>query len=409
MLIGGNVKLALKTLRAARWRSTLTMLGIIIGVASVVVTVSLGEGVRKQVEGQIRHLGNDVITIRAGKTNTSSTTGIIKSINLQTSVGNSGLSEKDYAAVKSSNGVKQAIPFALINASPKTDERELSNAFVIGTTAGVPELLNQNVRFGEYFTADEINKKIAVIGHRVAEDLFGENVPIGKSMYLRGERYIVSGIFDQFESSPLSPYADYNNAIFIPLNSAKQINNDQIFIYQVLAKSKDPAQTNVIANNIKANMLIEHGGQEDFSVLKQDENLAVSNAILNLMTGLIAGIAAISLVVGGIGIMNIMLVSVIERTGEIGVRKAVGATNSQILGQFITESAVLSLAGGIIGIILSLLIGYLVRVFTDIKPAVTWPIMLIALGLALVVGIFFGIAPALKAARKDPIEALRHE
>ncbi len=409
MLISGHVKLALKSLRASRWRSTLTMLGIIIGVASVVVTVSLGEGVREQVEGQIIHMGSDVITVRAGKSNHQSSFGIIKGINQQTSLGSTLLGEEDYAAVRSSVGAKQVVPFALVNAAPKTEERELSDVFVIGTTTGVPEMLNQKVQHGDYFGPDEMNKRIAVIGRRVAEDLFGENVPIGKSLYLRGERFIVSAIFDVFESSPLSPYADYNNAIFVPLNAGVQVNGGQTQIYQILVKPKDPSQTDKLAANIKANMLAGHGNQEDFSVLKQEENLAAANAILNLLTGLIAGVAAISLVVGGIGIMNIMLVSVIERTSEIGVRKAVGATNRQILNQFITESAVLSVTGGFLGLLLSLFVGYLIRVFTDIKPAVTWPIMVIAMLVALVVGIFFGIAPALKAAQKDPIEALRHE
>ena len=167
--------------------------------------------------------------------------------------------------------------------------------------------------------------------------------------------------------------------------------------------------TDEVAKNITINLQKAHGNQEDFTVLKKEDTLAVTNGILKLLTSLIAGLAGISLIVGGIGIMNIMLLSVTERTREIGVRKAVGATNRQILNQFLTEAAILSLAGGFLGIIVSLVVDYAIALFTDIVPAITFPIMGIALVLALAVGVFFGITPALKAASKDPIDALRYE
>jgi putative ABC transport system permease protein len=160
---------------------------------------------------------------------------------------------------------------------------------------------------------------------------------------------------------------------------------------------------------IHAALLKNHGGQEDFTVLKQDESLAVANTILNLITGLIAGIAAISLIVGGIGIMNIMLVSVIERTREIGIRKAIGATNRQILSQFMVESLVLSVVGAILGVLISIMVNYLIRIATTLTPVITLPIMVISVAVSIMVGLIFGITPALKAARKDPIEALRYE
>jgi putative ABC transport system permease protein len=150
-----------------------------------------------------------------------------------------------------------------------------------------------------------------------------------------------------------------------------------------------------------------HGGQTDFTVLQADDNLALAGTVLGLITNVVAAIAAVSLIVGGIGIMNIMLVSVSERTHEIGVRKAVGATNKQILRQFMTEAVVLSVTGGILGVVFAILVNYLLRIFTNLQPVVTLPVVAIAVMVATVVGTIFGMAPALQASRKDPIEALR--
>lgn len=177
----------------------------------------------------------------------------------------------------------------------------------------------------------------------------------------------------------------------------------------MLAKPVDPAATEDTILAIEGALRESRGGQKDFTVLKQSENLALAEDVLNLLTSLIAGVAAISLLVGGIGIMNIMLVSVTERTQEIGIRKAVGATNRQILYQFMTEAAVLSLAGGVLGVLFSLLANVLMRIMTDLQPVITLEIILIASGVSFAVGIIFGMAPAAIAARKDPIDALRYE
>ena len=403
MRLKANIKMAFASIRSARWRSFLTMLGIIVGVASVVITVSLGEGVRQQVEGQIKQLGSDLIIVKPGKNiSASSSLGALTANNAQS------FTEQDLQAIKTTKGVKSVVPFSTVSGLARTDDTELPDGFIVGTNELLPEMLHQKVKYGSFFASDDANRKIAVIGKRVAQDLFHETVPLGKSLQVRGERYVVSGVFDQFATSPLSPTSDYNSAVFIPYESARALIG-QSQIYQILVRPIDPTQTAEVAKNITANLSEAHGKQTDFTVLKQEENLAATNKILTLLTSMIAGIAAISLLVGGIGIMNIMLVSVTERTKEIGVRKAVGATNRQILDQFVTEAAVISLTGGILGLLLALFADYLFRLFTDIKPAITAPIMGVAVLVALVVGMFFGILPAIKAASRDPIEALRYE
>lgn len=408
MQLSVNIKMALASLRSSRWRSILTMLGIIIGVASVVITISLGEGVRQQVDGQIKHFGSDLITVRPGKKLGSSGSESLAGLGILSGLPGGIFSQQDLSTIKSTNGVKLAVPFSLVSATSRTDDREFTNGFVIATTDGLPQVLNQQVKYGAFFGPNELDRHIAIIGKRVAQELFQENVPVGRSLQLRDQRLVVAGVFDQFDTSPLSPTADYNSAIFIPYDFGKTITG-QTQIYQVLVKPVDAEQTDAVVQNLNATLSEAHGQQTDFSVLKQRENLAVTSKILSLLTTMIAGVAAISLLVGGIGIMNIMLVSVMERTNEIGVRKAVGATNRQILNQFVTEAAVLSLAGGIIGLLVSLLANYFFRVFTDVRPIISLETMGAALVAALFVGMFFGIAPALKAATRDPIEALRHE
>jgi ABC-type antimicrobial peptide transport system permease subunit len=409
MQISNNIKMALASLKSSKWRSMLTMLGIIIGVVSVVTTVSLGEGVRQQIAGQVKHVGQDLITIRAGKTVNRDANGNIISVNLPATFASASLNEVDYYTVKNLKAVGLISPFDLVSGSIRANHHDYNQGFVVGTSSAVPELLNQKVEFGSFFSESDVNQQVAVIGQQVARDLFRENVPLGETIQLRGQNFVVRGVFEKFDSSPLAPNSNYNSAILIPFTAARQMTAGQTQIYQILVKPKDNGQTEQLASLINNALLKNHGDGADFTVLKQAETLAVANQVFNLLTGLIAGIAAISLVVGGIGIMNIMFVSVTERTHEIGVRKAVGATNRQLLNQFMTEAAVISFVGGILGVVMSFFVDFLIRVFTSLQPVITFPIMFIAVSVALLIGVFFGIAPALKAARKDPIDALRYE
>lgn len=407
MMLSSNIKLANQALRSAKWRSFLTMFGIIIGVVSVVTTVSLGEGIKQQIVGQINHLGPDLITVRAGKVVNRDKAGNITSVNLLNALGGQTLNETDLEVVRKTPGVRVAVPLGIITGVAQTDEREFQNGFIIATTEGMPDILNQKVEFGEFFHANDPPKDSAIIGKRVAEELFLDNVPVGRSLVIRGKTFVVKGVFEEFPNSPLSPNTDYNRAIFIPYELGKELSGGSPQVAQVLAKPDDPDDTPAVAAAIRSNVLKAHAGQEDFAVLRQEENLAVANDLLSLITNMIAGVAAMSLLVGGIGIMNIMLVSVTERTHEIGIRKAIGATNQQILGQFLIEALMLSFIGGIIGVLLSILANYFIRIFTSLQPVVTLPVIVISAGVSILVGVIFGVTPALRAARKDPIQALR--
>lgn len=410
MLLGGYIKLAISAMRNARWRSLLTMLGIIIGVVSVVTVVSLGEGVKRQVTGQIRLRGDDLITVLPGERLRRNDEGRIIGFSAPFAANNVSFNEADYKMVSQVEDVELAVPFGQVVGQVKTRDNSYVQAEVIATNEGAAKILHQRLEFGSFFKDDEIAGNGAVIGRTVAEQLFGENVPLGKSLTVREREFVVRGIFEEFPSNnTLLPGINYNNTIFVPYEVGQELMGGNIQISQILVKPSQPEKVDAVIKKIDDSLLKTRSGERDFAVLKHEENLALANNVLSLLTNLVTGIAAISLVVGGIGIMNIMLVSVTERTREIGIRKAVGATNRQILYQFMIEAIVLSVSGGLLGVLLSLLTNFLIRIFTSFQPVITLPVVTLACSVALVVGVLFGVAPALRAARKDPIEALRHE
>lgn len=408
-LTRGHFKSGLDAVRNAKLRSFWTMLGVIIGVASVITIVGIGEGVRQEVSGQIRHLGKDLITVQPAPLHPGSGSGN-SSVGLLSDQGLSGtLTAKDYATVAQTKGVAASAPLTVVTGKVKGDNGNYDQGFVLGTGGDLPALLNQSVAYGSFFPPDETDAKVAVLGPDAAQALFDNDVPLGRSLYIRDQRFIVRGIFNNFSGTPLSQLTDFNKAIFIPADLGRQLTNNASPTYQILAKPTDSGQTAQATRAIKHNLDKSHGGQSNLSVNEGSQNLTNNNDILSLLTKLVAGVAAISLLVGGLGIMNVMWVSVAERTREIGIRKAVGATNKQILSQFMVEATLLSLGGGLIGIALAYLIDLGIRLSTNLHPVITWQIVVLAAGVSFLVGVIFGSVPALKAARRDPIEALRSE
>lgn len=407
----GNVKMAITALKSTKWRSLFTMLGVIIGVVSVVTVVGVGEGIKHQVGGQISQLGRDLITVRPGKLVNRGSAGGITGVNLFTNNMSGGsLNQQDLARVRQTNGVRLAVPLGLVNGTADDANGRPVSLPIVATTSDLPDVLNQSVTTGGFFAPDTTGQPyVAVLGSNAAQTLFHESAPLGRSFQFMGQTFFVQGIFNQFDTNPLSLTTDFNNAIFIPYTTAQTLTNSNTQLYEILAKPTDSKQTSTVVGAVTNTLAHAYQNQEQFTVLSQSESLAVTNNILDLLTRMIAGVAAISLLVGGIGIMDVMLVSVSERMHEVGIRKALGATNRQILEQFLIESTVLSLVGGLIGIAMSLLIDYLLRVFTSLTPVISWQAVVVATIVSFLVGIVFGSVPAIKAARKDPIDALRNE
>lgn len=406
----GNIKTAIASVRSSKWRSLLTMLGIIIGIVSVVTVVSIGEGVKQQVVSQVNQRAKGLITIRPGQLVNRDDKGHITGVNLFSGYTTTGaLSDNDIRVISKTKGVKLAVPLSIIAGGITYQNKTYNNVAVIGTSQDLPTALNQKVQFGGFFSDEDSNQNGAIIGTSVAAHIFGEEVPLGQGFSFHDQDFVVRGIFNPFKNATLSLDTDFNNAIFIPYSVSRELTNNNAPLYEILAQPQNPKDADQVAAAIENNLAAAHGNQQDFTVLKQNESLSVTGNILNLLTRLIGGIAAISLIVGGIGIMNVMLVSVTERLHEIGIRKAIGATSRQIMSQFLIEATVLSVVGGVIGVIVSIIVSFLIRIFTSIQPVVSWQVVVIAAGVSLAVGIIFGTAPALKAARKDPIEALRNE
>lgn len=409
MMFSDYFQMAITSIRANRLRSLLTLLGIIIGVAGVVTSVSIGEGVKQQISQETNKLGQDVVSVRPGNVLDKDQSGIVSGINTLANSSQSGsvLSEKDLEAIRESKEINTVVPLSLITGSPKTESREFNDSVIIGTTTNLPDMLQQKIEFGGFFSGYDENKNVAVIGSRVAEKLFGEFAPLGDTFTLRGEEYIVRGVFESFESTALSQGIDFNNAVFIPYSTGKRISGGNVQFYEILVKLNNKDQINTAMADITEKLKSSRGGEEDFTILRANDSIASTNSVIALITSMVVVIAAIAMVVGGIGIMNIMLVSVTERTREIGIRKAVGASDAQIGWQFLVEAAVLSVWGAIIGVVVSGLINLFLRVMTDLQPVIVPEVMAFAMVVSVLVGVLFGAAPAFKAAKKDPIEALR--
>lgn len=404
-MITDNLRIAIHSLRGTRVRSLLTTLGVVIGVASVVLAVNIGQGVRKQVTGQIEDLGGNLISIKSGRVVTRDDQGEIVKYNLNQALSSASLTDADLQAIAAEPNIETVVPLAEVNAGISTTTGlELLDGSVIGTTPQATDLLGREIVFGSIFS-DFDRSRTAVLGSAVAEDLYGDPSPIGRIIKIRGSDFIIKGVFDKFPASPLTIGSDYNRTVFIPYDALADIGYTDTNIKEILVKAT-PGQVDQTIDILSSQLLAAHG-QNDFSVLKQSDLVFITDDIFNLITSMVAAVAAISLIVGGIGIMNIMLVGVAERTREIGIRKAIGASNLHIMMQFMTESILLSILGGFIGVVVAIVGGLIVRSLTTIKPAFSIEVVLIAIGSSALVGIIFGVGPAYKAARKRPIDALR--
>jgi len=409
----GSLKLALDSVRSNKARSGLTMFGVIIGVVAVVTVVGLGQGVQRQIEAQTNQYGSNLITVRPGRTTASKGLQGLANTDLLFGLNSlNGLSTQDLHAVQTAPGVSVVAPLGIVSGTAQATsgptQANLPNALVLATNQDLPAALSHSLASGGFFKSNDNTANVAVLGKKAAEALFEQDAPLGNSFSFRGQTFVVVGVFDDFAATPLAGTADFNNAIFIPLGTAEQLTQNQTLFYSILAK---PDKTGVqpAVRAITNNMQAVRAGAQDFSVLDQRQNLAASSHVLTLLGGLVTAVASVALIVGGVGIMNIMLVSVTERMHEIGVRKAIGATNRQILTQFTLEAAVLSGLGGILGVLASLAVAGLLRVYTSYHPVIAWKAMIVATLASFAVGLIFGVAPAMKASREDPVEALRRE
>jgi len=404
-MLRGNIRMALSGVRSSRWRSFLTISGIIVGIVSFVTVVGIGEGVKRQVGGTLDHFGKDILIIRPAD---KKMPGLGRADLLFGMASNNRLTNGDADVVARTPGVTKSAPFGVVGGTLEVDGKKIQDVPILGVGADAATVLNQRLRAGGFWDKDT-DAKFAVLGRSAAQQLFNEPAPLGKSFVFRGEMFVVRGVFDRFADVPFSPTAGFDDVVFIPYKTAARLTNNATGLYVILAKVEEVGGLRDTADLIEGRLVEAHGGEQDVVVTEAAQSMQDGHDVIGMLSMWICAVGAISLLMGGIGIMNIMLLVVTERMHEIGVRKAVGATGRQILGQFVLEAVVLSLLGGIIGIVLSLGVIGLLRLYTDLDAVISWPAVGIAAGISMAIGVIFGSVPAIKAARKDPIEALRHE
>jgi putative ABC transport system permease protein len=397
-----NLRLAYHSLRATKARTFLTMLGIIIGVTAVALVVCIGQGVKQQVAGQLGRYGKNVFMVRPGtpQANASLLAGFA-------GTNSTLLTASDLQTVQKTKGVDAAVPLSTVSGSVTADYT-VNAPFIIATTGDFSSVFNQPMLSGGFF-GDHDQAPGVVLGMNIAQRLFNDNAPLGQALVWHGQRFLVAGVFQDFKAPPLSLEANFNEAVFVPYAIAQKVTGSVLGVYQILGKASPGSDMAKTVADVNATLVAAHGGAQDVSVVPVTAANSNSDQAIHLLTMLVGGAAIIALVVGGVGIMNIMLVNVTERMYEIGLRKAIGATNIQIMRQFVVEAFVLSTLGALIGVVVSCAMVGLLRVYTSLQAVLVWQVLVAAPLAAITVGMFFGSVPALKAARKDPIAALRHD
>lgn len=400
------MRVSLRALFANKLRSILTMLGIIIGVSAVIAMVAIGNGASQSVSSRVQGLGSNLLIVSPGQSNSGGVRGGSGSANT--------LEMEDVPKVKAAgSAVKMVAPTVSSNAQVVYGKGNTSTS-VMGTTTEYATIRNIQIVQGRFITEEDIEKssRVAVVGPTVVENLLGDaNADIiGKSIKLNNVPFLVVGVTVSQGSSGAT---NNDDTIFAPISTVQSRLTGskavrQIYIEAASADLMTEAQDEV-TYALQTAHKIPTGQPNDFTVTNQAEVLETMKEISQTMTMLLAGIAAISLLVGGIGVMNIMLVSVTERTREIGIRKAIGAKGKDILSQFLIEAVVLSVIGGLIGILLGWGGAILVSKVFSMAASVSLSSVGMAFGFSAMIGIVFGVVPARKAANMDPIEALRYE
>lgn len=404
-MIWENIKMATRAITSNKLRSFLTMLGIIIGVGSVSAVIAIGNGVKASITDQATSLGTNLIQVNPGQGFTEEGGGGAASF--ASAFGASTLTEKDVETIRGLEGVAAVAPAMLVSGSPSLEGKISKGAIVFATTGDYDEAVKTDLESGQFL--DNNQSKQVVLGSKIAEELFGKLDVVGKEVTIRNQQFKIVGVTKKVESEGLNLGPGLDSAVYISFEDGKAFNNGVPNINEIEVKAEDPNQIGAVKDRIKAAIKDNHDGETDFAVSDAAEQLKVFDSIFAILTSFVAAIASISLLVGGIGIMNMMLVSVTERTREIGLRKAIGATSGMVLSQFLVEAVVLTLLGGALGLGFAWILGLIMDAVAGIAPVFTLGAVVTAFSISTVIGIVFGIAPAVKAARMKPIDALRYE
>ncbi len=414
MNLSQNFRMALTALVANKLRALLTMLGIIIGVAAVITLVSVGRGVEGVVLSEFEGLGNNLLFVFPGQLGPEQQ-GPLRS-------GGAGLTDKDVAALADPLRVPDVLRVVPLYERPAivVNGRHDARTTITGTTPDYVDIRQFYPIAGNFFLEQDVQQtaRVAVLGQTVYENLFPDGgSPIGETIRINNVNFRVIGLMEEKGGSGFN---DQDDVIFVPISTAQRRlfparrPDGQLRVDLILAELVDETRQDASITEMTLALREMHNisfeDEDDFTVLSQEELVGALSQITSVLTVFLGVIAGISLLVGGIGIMNIMLVSVTERTREIGLRKAVGAKRRDILWQFLIEAMVMALVGGVIGLLLGASGSLIISNLSDsLQPTLAWDSVALAIVFSAAVGLFFGIFPALRAARLNPIDALRYE
>ena len=405
-LIRTHYRLARTAIRENRTRSFLTCLGIAIGVASIILILSLMGSISNLIAAQTKEIGADLIVVRPSSTK-DNLTNIVEELTSANSFQKSNLTISDVAAIKKVEHVVATAPIAISTNTVASEKNTFNTVPILGTNTDFIKIEPLALKYGAFFT--EANQENSVVlGHTLSLALFNTiNTTVGKTVTIMGEKFMVVGVLDSLDKSINFDNVDFDNALVMNIEALDKITGSTQ-IQQINIKAENTDSLSTISSQIEDALVNQKLGDKTFSVTYGDDITHPASNLFNIVSGMLTIVAAISLVVGGIGVMNIMLVSVAERSHEIGVRKAVGASSRNILMQFLFEALILSILGGIFGLALGYLFAFLLSVVTPFAPFISWQIIAVTFLTTITIGIIFGIYPALKAASKNPIDSLKY-
>lgn len=405
ILLGTYIHNARQSMRSNRTRSFLTMLGVTIGVASITTILALSAGANTIVRSQVDALGGNITIVRPGITATSGLDQL-SHLSVTEQFETSSLTALDVTTIQELPHVSAVAPLMVLYGTVASGAQTSPHTPIVATTPSL-ETVNRIAISEGQFLDDKLNPMTAVIGPQLSIDIFGTEHSIGKTVHIKGERFTVIGVLKRQNNPVNYNNVDFDKAVFVTLTTGISLNQGSLHLQQINVQSNSVEHLESVITDINKALLRTHLGEIDFSVLSGEQIAQPSSQLFMAIAGVSVVVAAISLIVGGVGIMNIMLVNVAERTREIGIRKALGASNGDIVAQFIIESLTLSIGGGVSGLALGYVVAFVITTFLTFDPILTWEITGVAVGVSLIIGTIFGIYPALRAAHKDPIVALR--
>ncbi len=405
LLIRTHMKLARSSIKENRTRSFLTCLGIAIGIASIILILSLTGSISNLISNEVSGIGSDLVVVRP-TTKKDTVTSVIEELTASSSFQKSNLKLSDVETIKQIEGVTAVAPISVSSNTLKNEDNTIDSATILGTTLDFNTIEPFALKNGAFINKDNKENSV-VVGHMLSLLLFNTSNPVGRTMEIMGKRFIVVGILEEMDESINFDNVDFNNTVIVDINVLDKLAGTPQ-IQQINVRVSNTEALENVSTQIREKLIEAKSGDTNFKVMYGSEITHPASNLLNIISGMLAIVAGISLVVGGIGVMNIMLVSVAERTHEIGIRKAVGASAYNILMQFLFESLILCVLGGFLGIVLGYIFAFLVSIITPFTPYISWQVLVITLATTVIIGVLFGIYPALKAASKNPIESLKH-